>query len=98
MQKPSLVSIVRCSSYAGDEVLSAVRRAIDAIGGLTEYIKPGSRVLVKPNLLVAREPEAGITTHPAVVRAVIRLLKEINCRVVLGDGRRMSPLFTKRRG
>jgi uncharacterized protein (DUF362 family)/Pyruvate/2-oxoacid:ferredoxin oxidoreductase delta subunit len=67
-------------------VFSAVRRAIDAIGGLKEYIKPGSRVLVKPNLLVAREPEAGITTHPAVVRAVVRLLKEMNCRVFLGDG------------
>ncbi len=86
MQNHSLVSIIRCSSYGGNEVFSAVRRAIEAIGGLKDYIKPGSRVLVKPNLLVARTPEAGITTHPAVVRAVVRLLKEIHCRVALGDG------------
>jgi uncharacterized protein (DUF362 family)/Pyruvate/2-oxoacid:ferredoxin oxidoreductase delta subunit len=34
---------------------------------------------------MAKEPEAGITTHPEVVRAVIKILKDINCKIFVGD-------------
>ncbi|MCM8800616.1 MAG: DUF362 domain-containing protein [Candidatus Omnitrophica bacterium] len=81
----SKVSIVRCNGYEPALVQEAVRRAVDLIGGITKFISYGSKVLIKPNLLMAKEPEAGITTHPEVVRAVIRVLKEINCRIFLGD-------------
>ncbi|MBP7216410.1 MAG: DUF362 domain-containing protein, partial [Candidatus Omnitrophica bacterium] len=39
-----------------------------------------------PNLLMAKEPEFGITTHPEVVRALIRILKNINSQIFIGDG------------
>ncbi len=81
----SKVSIVRCKSYSTAAVEEAVRRSVDLLGGVNAFIKPGSVVLVKPNLLVAKEPDAGITTHPEVVRAAIRILKEINCRIFVGD-------------
>jgi len=80
------VSIIKCDNYETDLVESSIRRSIDLIGGIQSFIKPSSRVLVKPNLLMAKGPEFGITTHPEVVRAVIRILKEINCQVFLGDG------------
>jgi uncharacterized protein (DUF362 family)/Pyruvate/2-oxoacid:ferredoxin oxidoreductase delta subunit len=35
---------------------------------------------------MAKEPEFGVDTHPEVVRAVIKILKEIKCRVFVGDG------------
>ncbi|MBM3254883.1 MAG: DUF362 domain-containing protein [Candidatus Omnitrophica bacterium] len=80
------VSIVKCPSYDRQEVMAAARAAMDLLGGITVFIKPGSSVLVKPNLLIAKEPQYCITTHPEVVRAVVRMLKEINCRVYIGDG------------
>jgi uncharacterized protein (DUF362 family)/Pyruvate/2-oxoacid:ferredoxin oxidoreductase delta subunit len=80
------VSIVRCESYEPSLVQEKVKEAIGFIGGITNFIRPGSRVLVKPNLLMAKGPESGIDTHPEVVRAVIKLLKEINCEILLGDG------------
>lgn len=80
------VSIVKCNGYEQELVLESVRRAIELLGGITAFIKPKSKVLLKPNLLMAKEPEAGITTHPEVVRAVIRILKEIGCEIFLGDG------------
>lgn len=79
------LSIIKCSAYNPDLVFSSVRQAIDLIGGIEAYIKPNSSVLVKPNILLAKEPEYGITTHPEVVRAVIKILKGINCRVLIGD-------------
>lgn len=81
----SKVSIVKCENYDSSLVQDAVRRTIDLIGGITSFIKPGSKVLVKPNLLMAKEPETGITTHPEVVRAVIKILKQIDCKIFIGD-------------
>jgi uncharacterized protein (DUF362 family)/Pyruvate/2-oxoacid:ferredoxin oxidoreductase delta subunit len=56
------------------------------LGGISAFVRPDSKVLVKPNLLMAKEPEAGITTHPAVVRALIKILKTIDCQIFVGDG------------
>ncbi len=79
------VSIIKCKSYDPDLVLAAVKKSVDLAGGLPSFIKPQSKVLVKPNLLMAKGPEFGIDTHPEVVRAVIKILKEIDCSVFVGD-------------
>ena len=81
----SQVSLIRCPDYDPAKVFAAVKKALDLQGGIANFIPPGSKVLVKPNLLMAKEPEAAITTHPQVVRAAIRLLKEINCKIIVGD-------------
>jgi len=80
------ISLVRCNGYAPVNLESALRNSIELLGGLTNFIKPGSRVLVKPNLLMSKPPEFGITTHPEFLRVVIHLLKEINCKIIVGDG------------
>lgn len=80
------VSIVKCNSYEPAAVQQGIKKAVDLLGGITSLIKPNSKVLVKPNLLMSKSPDCGITTHPEVVRAVIRILKEINCKIVVGDG------------
>lgn len=82
----STLSITRCESYNPALVQESVRKAVDLIGGISNFVKPESCVLVKPNLLMAKEPEFGIDTHPEVVRAVIKILKGINCKIFVGDG------------
>lgn len=82
----SSISLVKCDSYKQELVQEATRKAIALIGGIAKYIKSQSRVLLKPNLLMAKPPECGIDTHPEVVRAVVKILKEINCKIYLGDG------------
>lgn len=80
------VSIVKCKSYEPGLVLDSTKKAIDLLGGISSFIQPKSKVLLKPNLLMGRGPESGIDTHPEVVRAVVRVLKEIDCSIYLGDG------------
>lgn len=82
----SEIAVVECRSYDPPLVWEGVRRAIGSLGGISNFVKPNSRVLVKPNLLMAKGPECGITTHPEVIRGVIRALKEIGCKIVIGDG------------
>jgi len=79
------VALVRCKSYDFDLVYASVKRAIELLGGIKSFIPAGKKVLVKPNLLVAVDPERAITTHPHIVKAVIKILKEIDCEVYLGD-------------
>ncbi len=94
------VSIVHCGSYDTEKVESAVKRAVDSIGGIGAFVKPGMKVLLKPNLLSARPPEDGVDTHPEVVRAVARLVKGAGCTVRIGDSpggyhKDMSEVFEK---
>ena len=46
---------------------------------------PGEKVLLKPDLLHGLEPDRCVTTHPAVVAAIARLLVEHGCRVLIAD-------------
>jgi uncharacterized protein (DUF362 family) len=54
-------------------VLPLVREAIDLLGGVARFIKPGSNVLIKPNQTVYYSAEEGCTTDPYVVGALVRL-------------------------
>lgn len=81
----SQVSIIKCKSYGQNEVFAAVKKATDLIGGIAAFVKKGDRVLIKPNLLAAQPPESGIDTHPEFVRAVVRLVKQTNAEIILGD-------------
>jgi uncharacterized protein (DUF362 family)/NAD-dependent dihydropyrimidine dehydrogenase PreA subunit len=80
----SRVSIVRCTDYS--DVEAAIREALTLIGGLESIISPGNRVLLKPNVLAIRAPEDAVTTHPAVVSAVCKMVKEAGGIPIIGDG------------
>ena len=56
-----------------------LRKALDAIGGITHYVKPGEIVLVKPNVAFDRSPNLGATTNPEIIDELIRLLL-VECR------------------
>jgi len=81
----STVSIVKCESYDLAEVRRAVEAALAPLGGIRAFVRPGSRVLLKPNLLVPAAPERAITTHPAVVEAVIGLVREAGGEPFIAD-------------
>jgi uncharacterized protein (DUF362 family)/Pyruvate/2-oxoacid:ferredoxin oxidoreductase delta subunit len=78
------VSIVRCSDYTN--VKSAIKESLDLIGGLEKIVSPGSRVLLKPNVLAIRPPEDAVTTHPAVISALCELVSELGGIPMIGDG------------
>ena len=90
-----LVAVVGCEGYERKEVMEAVRRSIDLVGGLGSFVGKGQRVLVKPNLLHGSAPEKCVTTHPEVVRAVCQLLMEHGCQVVIADSPGAGTIYTE---
>lgn len=79
------VAVVRCGDYELSNVMRAVEEAVDLLGGMERFVRPGQRVLVKPNLLSACPPEAGIDTHPAIVEAIVSLAAAAGGLCVIGD-------------
>lgn len=87
------VSIAHCPDYEPARVMEALCAGLAPFGGIAAFIRRGSRVLVKPNLLASRPPEMAVTTHPAVVRAVIGAVQSTGAEVLVGDspGGRNTP-------
>jgi uncharacterized protein (DUF362 family)/ferredoxin len=81
----SVVGIRAAGDYSPAGVLAAVRGCLAPFGGMRAFVRPGQRVLLKPNLLMGAGPDRAITTHPAVVRAAILLAQEAGGVVSVGD-------------
>lgn len=79
------VSIVKCENYGHRTVKASILRSLELIGGLERIIKPGDNVLLKVNVIVGFPPERAATTHPAVVGAMIELVREAGGIPWVGD-------------
>lgn len=55
----------------GADAALITRNAINALGGMKRFVKPGNTVVVKPNMGWDRTPELAANTNPLVVRAVV---------------------------
>jgi len=86
------VALTRCPDYDPAAVETAIRRAVDLLGGMGRFVQPGQRVLVKPNLLLPSAPDRAIVTHPALVRAVVLLVHEAGGRVLIADNPGVSTI------
>ena len=52
------------------EPVAATRKALEAIGGISRFVKKGQQVVLKPNTSFARTPDFSATTHPLIVATV----------------------------
>ncbi len=80
----SPAALAECRSYERNEVRAALEKVIALAGGL-DWVKPGMRIALKANLIAGGEPEKAITTHPAVLAELCRILKERGAAGVVGD-------------
>jgi uncharacterized protein (DUF362 family)/NAD-dependent dihydropyrimidine dehydrogenase PreA subunit len=79
------VVLQAAADYARPHVEAAVERLLAPLGGMATFVRPGQKVLLKPNMLAGKEPEKAVTTHPEIVRAVIRLAQQAGGIVSVGD-------------
>ncbi len=86
------VAIVSCKNYYAERVYQAVSQGIELLGGISSFINPGERVLLKPNLLCGKSPEKGVSPHPSIVEAVVRLVKRAKARPLIGDSPSLESL------
>jgi uncharacterized protein (DUF362 family)/Pyruvate/2-oxoacid:ferredoxin oxidoreductase delta subunit len=79
------VVAARCTDYEFSAVQAALRQALAPLGGMTAFVRPGERIVLKPNLLLGTAPEQAVVTHPAVVAAVAVAVQEAGATPVVAE-------------
>ncbi len=74
-----------CENYEPERVRACIHRVLEPLGGIGHYVKPGMKVVLKPNLLSAKKPADAATTHPAFVEAVALVVMEAGGIVTIAD-------------
>lgn len=82
-QPPMTKVYIKHTAYDLPMLRVRVAEMLDSMG--PRWIQEGSRVLVKPNLLLPSTPDQGIVTHPMICRAVVEYLLEKGARVQISD-------------
>jgi uncharacterized protein (DUF362 family)/Pyruvate/2-oxoacid:ferredoxin oxidoreductase delta subunit len=79
----SRVYVVECPDYERAE--GKLTELLKMMGGIGQFVAPREKIALKVNLLLAAEPERAITTHPAIVTAVGRLVKAQGAQAFIVD-------------
>ncbi|GAB4233472.1 MAG: DUF362 domain-containing protein [Elainellaceae cyanobacterium] len=83
------VSLLQATSYEHQSLRQALTTLLEPLGGMQAVVKPGDRVLLKPNLLTGARPGKECTTRWELVYVVAQLVQEAGGKPFLGD----SPAF-----
>ena len=78
------VAVVRCKTYDVEAVKPALEEAVNAVNGL-DFVKLGMKIIIKPNLVSFKKPDAAATTHPALLEALVEMLLARGADVTIGD-------------
>ncbi|MEG0143972.1 MAG: DUF362 domain-containing protein [Akkermansia sp.] len=75
--KPDLVAV------RGENRVAMLDAALDALGGISTFVKPGQSVVIKPNAAWDKPANLAANTHPSLVAHVVELClkagaKEVN--------------------
>jgi len=90
----SSVCLLQATSYDLSVLRSSMEALLAPLGGISAFVKPGDRVLLKPNLLTGARPTKECVTRPEIVYCVAKLVQEAGGLPFLGDG----PAFGSARG
>ena len=75
---PALLSLATGEDYPG-----LVSRVLAPLGGMAQFVRPGDKVVVKPNIGWDRSPDLAANTHPLIVRTLVALALEAGASRVL---------------
>lgn len=83
------VSLLRAISYNRTPLRRSLETLLEPMGGIATFVKPGDRVLLKPNLLTGGRPTKECVTRPEIVHCVAQMVQEAGGKPFLAD----SPAF-----
>ncbi len=82
----SRVVLIPCDTYEEETVYEKLKAGLALLGGIGQFVTAEEKVLLKPNLVRKAELSRAVVTHPAVMGAVARLLREAGVKqITAGD-------------
>ncbi|MBQ8496925.1 MAG: DUF362 domain-containing protein [Clostridia bacterium] len=94
MKLENKVVLHACDGYDETRLTEILRTQMDMLGYDSAFFA-GKKVVIKPNLVMKKEPDAAATTHPVVLSALLTVLAERDCKPLIAE----SPggLFNRQR-
>ncbi|AFY39658.1 hypothetical protein Lepto7376_3455 [[Leptolyngbya] sp. PCC 7376] len=90
----SSVSLIAAKSYELDQLRQSLETLLEPLGGMAAFVKPGDRVLLKPNMLTGARPTKECTTRKEIVYCVAQMVMDAGGKPFIGD----SPAFGSAHG
>ncbi len=82
----SVVSLVKTKGNTESDIDKAVRESLSLIGGLEDIIKPGFKVLIKPNLVApAKERLSGAITRYEICKTIADVIRELGATPIIAE-------------
>lgn len=88
------VALLRVDCYEARLLDRQLNQLLMPWGGMTAFVKPGQKVLLKPNLLTGNRPGKECVTRPELVAAIAQQVRQAGGEPFLGD----SPAFGSAKG
>ena len=67
----------------GKDYPKLVAEVLDSLGGMSKFVRPGDKVVIKPNIGWDRSPEHAANTNPVVVKALAEQALEAGAAKIL---------------
>ncbi len=78
------VFIEKQETYEYEELKQKVRHLLDAMQ-IEQKITRDTKVVIKPNLVMAKKPEDAATTHPFIVKAVCEIIRPLTKKIIIAE-------------
>ena len=82
----STVCLLRSTSYDLAPLRRDLEQLLQPLGGMGTLVRPGDRVLLKPNLLTGARPTKECVTRPELVQCVAQMVQDAGGHPFMGDG------------
>lgn len=79
---PTPAGVYDLAVIKGEAPAAICRQAVEALGGMKRFVKPGNVVVVKPNIGWDRTPELAANTNPEVVAELVKMALEAGAKTV----------------
>jgi len=83
------ISLIKANSYEIPTLKESLINLLSPLGGIENFVKPGDRVLLKPNFLTGSRPTKECITRKELVYCVAQMVQDAGGKPFLGD----SPAF-----
>ncbi len=83
VQAKAATGTSKLAVVTGKDYSALVSKVLEPLGGIKAFVKPGMRVVVKPNIGWDRTPELAATTHPEIVKALVLAALAADAKQVL---------------
>lgn len=87
------MTLTRCGDYSEPAIAEALERQFELLGGLGKFVRPGDRVLLKPNFIAPKPRPHATQTDPAIILETARLLKDFGARPFVADSPAWADVF-----